>query len=249
MGAPSSDCPDPFEHAKLELSLKMQQPVHDTASSPNLGVAVPLKKHQRISMTPGAGDHVYLVTYGVVLVEGKLPEQRRQVLEILYDGDIYPTQDAPEFLATALVASTASELRRLKQQAAEALSGNQPEFARRIAAASAVRGTRRTIHLASISRPSGEERLADFLVEMGLHLGRPVVSGRMFDLPLSRDDIADYLALNPDTLSRLFSRLKAKRMIAISQGRATVADWEALCRLSPLSGPLVELSKRCRSIE
>ncbi|PPD29068.1 MAG: hypothetical protein CTY20_07515 [Hyphomicrobium sp.] len=80
-------------------------------------------------------------------------------------------------------------------------------------------------------------------------IGLAVLSGMMFDPPLSRDDIADYLALDPDTLSRLFSRLKAKRMIATSQGRATAADWEALCRLSPLSGPMVEFSKRCRNIE
>ena len=67
----------------------------------------------------------------------------------------------------------------------------------------------------------------------------PGAAGVAFELPLSRTEIADYLALNADTLSRIMSRLKGRGLVArTGRDRALVADWDGLCAMSPLAGAL-----------
>lgn len=211
------------------------------------GVLLPLRKQQRVLLTQKPCDHIFLVMTGVLMVEARLPERDRQVLEILYPGDAYHTQDAPDLLSAALIAATPAEVQRYRPEALEAIERSNPDFRRRIDNAMIHRSARRTLHLASMSGASGEERLADFLVEIGLHLGRPLQGdGRSFDMPLSREETADYLALNPDTLSRNFSRLKSSGLISISRGRATVPNWSALTRLSPLAAAQTELHEQMR---
>ena len=208
------------------------------------GVALTLRRHQRLLLSSRPVDHVFHLLSGVVLVEARLHDRPRQVLEILYPDDVFRTHDAPELIGAALVAATPAELQRFRLDVLEPFERSNIEFAHRMAAADALRSARRTLHLASVSGHSGEERLADFLVEIATFLGVPVpgrASGRAFDVPMTREEIADYLALNPDTLSRIFSRLKSSGLIAVSRGRATVPDWPALARLSPLAGAIATL--------
>ena len=228
------------------LASGRQAGAEHSASTAIPGVLLPLRRHQRVPLMPKTADHIFVVVSGVVMVEARLPERDRQVLEILYQGDVFHTQDTPDQIGAALVAATPAELQRYRLEVVEAIEGTNPGFRRRIDAAMVQRSARRTLHLASMSGANGEERLADFLVEIGLHLGREAqgaagVGGRSFDMPLSREEIADYLALNPDTLSRMFSRFKSSGLIAISRGRATVPDWSALTRLSPLANAQTEL--------
>lgn len=211
------------------------------------GVMLSLRKHQRIPLGPSPVDHAYIVTSGLVLIEAKLPDRERQVLEILYASDVYCMHDAPESLEVALVAATSAELQRLRPDALSTLNRSDPEFASRVTAATAIRSARRTLHLASLNGQSGDERFADFLVEIGLFLGDPSAGGRSFDLPLTREETASYLSLNPDTLSRIFSRLKGSGVIRVSRGRAVVPDWSALTRLSPLSTALTELHAKSQA--
>lgn len=237
------------------MSDRMSPPISAAARSTNPesaasaaipGVLLPLRKQQRVLLTQKPNDHIFLVMTGVLMVEARLPERDRQVLEILYPGDAYHTQDAPGLLGAALIAATPAEVQRYRPEALEAIERNNPDFRRRLESAMTHRSARRTLHLASMSGANGEERLADFLVEIGLHLGRQVQGSRSFDMPLSREEIADYLALNPDTLSRIFSRLKSSGLISVSRGRATVPDWTALMRLSPLAAAQTELHEQLR---
>ena len=208
------------------------------------GMALKLKKHQRTAVTPDPHGHVFLISSGVLLAEIRLPAPERQILEIMYPGDVFQTQDAPAGSTTTLVAVVAAEVQRLRSDVLDSLERADPEFARYLAAALAHRNARKTLRLASLSSPASEERLADFLVETGLHLGEVHGLGRSFPIALTRDEIADYLALNPDTLSRTQSRLKARGLLSITSGRATVPDWQALCALSPISSALTEAYQR-----
>ncbi len=229
----------------MSATARSQNP-DSTAHAVIPGVLLPLRKQQRVLLTQKPADHIVLVMTGVLMVEARLPERDRQVLEILFPGDAYHTQDAPGLLGASLIAATPAELQRYRPEALEAIERSNPEFRRRLESAMAHRSARRTLHLASMSGASGEERLADFLVEIGLHLGRQVQGSRSFDMPLSREEIADYLALNPDTLSRIFSRMKSSGVISISRGRATVPDWPALMRLSPFGAAQTELYEQTR---
>jgi hypothetical protein len=90
------------------------------------------------------------------------------------------------------------------------------------------------VHTAIVGGLSGEDRVVSFLIELTLRLGTPAAAGITFTVPLSHTEIADYLALNADTLSR---SCRASRL-AVSYGPGPRPGGEFLCALSPVAGAL-----------
>lgn len=63
--------------------------------------------------------------------------------------------------------------------------------------------------------------------------------------PLTRNDMADFLALNADTLSRIMSRLKSKGLIAaIGRRRLIILEPRKLCGQGPVGAALLEMHSR-----
>ena len=67
-------------------------------------------------------------------------------------------------------------------------------------------------HLATLNRHSAVERVATFLVEL---LDRSWKSEKMIDIPMSREDIGNYLGLTIETVCRVLTELKQRRLIDI----------------------------------
>ena len=63
-------------------------------------------------------------------------------------------------------------------------------------------------HLVTLGRLDSTERVTLFLLDMANRIGRSVNQGIYVELPMTREDIADYLGLNTETISRIFTRLK-----------------------------------------
>jgi CRP/FNR family nitrogen fixation transcriptional regulator len=73
-------------------------------------------------------------------------------------------------------------------------------------------------HAHVLGRKGAGERVAAFL----LQLGERVASRREIDLPMSRADIADYLALTIETVSRAFTQMERDQSIALPSSRHVV---------------------------
>ena len=84
-----------------------------------------------------------------------------------------------------------------------------------------------------LGRKTARERLASFLLlqsRQGLPCGH---ARRRFTLPMTRADIADYLGLTIETVSRTLTRLRAEQMIeVVSQNELLVVDHHGLERLA-----------------
>jgi CRP/FNR family nitrogen fixation transcriptional regulator len=80
-------------------------------------------------------------------------------------------------------------------------------------------------HLLVLGRQNSVERVAAFLLEMSQRQGGlPQV-----ELPMSRTDIADYLSLTIETVSRVLSRLKQKGVIRLPTLRSVeIVKWQIL---------------------
>src|ERR1019366_8433137 len=76
-------------------------------------------------------------------------------------------------------------------------------------------------HILTLGRRSASERLARFLVDLAERLD----AGAALDLPMSRQDIADYLGLTIETVSRTMTQLQFSGLIKLSGCRAV-----QLCR-------------------
>jgi CRP/FNR family transcriptional regulator len=78
---------------------------------------------------------------------------------------------------------------------------------------------------------SAEERVAAFLLDLGERCARRGESSTVFRLAMSRSDIASYLRLAPETVSRVISRFRAKHWASIHGRRVQLHDVDALGEL------------------
>jgi len=70
--------------------------------------------------------------------------------------------------------------------------------------------------LVLLGRKTATERLASFLLLLGDRADRMAGENTRFvDFPMSRGDIADYLGLTKETVSRIFSAFRADRLIRL----------------------------------
>jgi CRP/FNR family transcriptional regulator len=65
---------------------------------------------------------------------------------------------------------------------------------------------------------SADERIAAFLIDLGARYGVRGMSGTHYHLSMSRGDIANYLRLAAETVSRVLSRFRVRKLIQI-EGR------------------------------
>jgi len=79
---------------------------------------------------------------------------------------------------------------------------------------------------------TAEARLAGFLVDIARRSGDECLGGADFFLPMSRQDIASYLALAPETISRLFARLRDDGLIEVDRKRLRILNLAALTRMT-----------------
>lgn len=201
-------------------------------------ISLKWRRGHRLQLSQLDSDVLLVLESGCVTCDALLPGARRQILLVLYPGDLFAQSFAPPLPELRLTAATAVTLKRWRTHHAsgEAMSG---DLARRKLAAASDLMARTCLSTAARGRLTAEERLATLLAEMALHLGSPAPGGYTFEVPLSRTDMADYLALNADSLSRIMSRFRASGLISTpKRNRAIVRSLDALLEATPLGGAL-----------
>lgn len=77
-----------------------------------------------------------------------------------------------------------------------------------------------------------EERLATYLLRIACYYQSRGYSCTQFNLPMTRHDLANFLGMAPETLSRMFARLEKQQIMSINRREVTILDMEALKKLS-----------------
>ena len=145
-------------------------------------------------------DYVYQVIEGAVRSHKLLSDGRRQIGAFHLCGDIFGLEngDFHRFTAEAIV-DTAICL--IKRQSLERVAKTEPAVALSLLAMTTDNLQHVENQILLLGRKSSRERVAAFLLEMN---GRLTAAGVMA-LPMSRRDIADYLGLTLETVSRALS--------------------------------------------
>ena len=117
----------------------------------------------------------------------------------------------------------------MRLAALDKLAASDPAVTRYLDLALESQLARQALNVATLGQFSCGQRVATLLVDLALRTGVSSLSGMAFELPFNREDIADYLGLNSDTLSRIMSRLKTAGLIGhYERNRAVVRDFPAL---------------------
>jgi len=187
-----------------------------------------------------AATEIYIVMSGLCLSEWRPTPGRRRVLELFCPTDIIQPIALPALPGLKLVAVTETEIFRLKLAAIERASGQDGELFKALIARFAKTNRMRTILISSLGGLSAEQRVATLFVELSSRLKMQESNCSGFQMPLSRQDIADYLALNPDTLSRIITRYKSNGIFhQIGRDKIYIKDWQELLKQCPVSSTLV----------
>jgi len=206
-------------------------------------VRISTHKRQKIAVAGESDETLYVIGKGIFLARASIPNARHQILSILYPGDcarstaIPPLDDAE--IATA---TETGEIWRIRWTAAKQILDRDPDLARRLSDRLANQSARLALHNAIIAGLTGEERVAALMTELSLRTGKQTPAGLVFDMPLSRTDIAEHLALNADTVSRIVSRMRAKSLIAFAgRNRLVCRDAGMLAAECPLADTLARM--------
>ncbi|MBE0694940.1 MAG: helix-turn-helix domain-containing protein [Aquamicrobium sp.] len=166
--------------------------------------------------------NLYKVEFGAVRVYRLLADGRRQISAFHLADEVFgfETDSTHHFFAEAICGTGIRVLR---------LSSFRDERAGELLPM-ALEGLIRTQeHLLVLGRQNAVERVAAFIADMSERQGGlPQV-----ELPMSRADIADYLGLTIETVSRIFTRLKHKDVIRLPNLRSVeIVKWQVLQELA-----------------
>ncbi len=202
------------------------------------------RRGQALALSFDGGETALIVRSGVLTLQVTLPGSSRQIAAVFFAGDLLLSSFAPPEAHSVLVAASAGEVWRIRLAALHALAVSDSVILRYLEDATASRVARQAIHTATLGQFDCEQRVATLLLELALRTGVNSSNGGVaFEIPFSRADIADYLGLNPDTLSRIMSRLKAAGVIGhADRNRAVIRDLAALAARSPAARFLIEVS-------
>ena len=160
-------------------------------------------------------DNYYNITEGVIRLIRIMPDGRRAVLDFLYPGDFVGLNANGEHAYSA-EAVTPVRLCCFPKQKLQALFGEIPKMESRLLGIFADKLVSSQHQQADLARKSPRERLAAFL--LGLSGKRGLNAGEnVFRLPMSREDISDYLGLTIETISRTLSAFAKESLIKIDQ--------------------------------
>lgn len=192
-------------------------------------------QHALIYLEGDPADRIFQIVDGAVMLYKLLPDGRRQVVELLGPGDFFGVSTNSMHNASAetlmpvlmtvfdrhAVERSATFLTRLNRCLQGQLCALQD-------------------HAVLLGRKSALERVASFLLRFVPHRGGFACAGRaangdtaLVRLAMTRQEIADYLGLTIETVSRAFSELRRRGAVTLEkQDEVRIADVCGLCRLT-----------------
>jgi CRP/FNR family transcriptional regulator, nitrogen fixation regulation protein len=192
-----------------------------------MGAVMPFARNAEVYGENEPADYLYKVVSGAVRTYKVLVDGRRQVGGFYLPGDIFGLETGSEHSLSA-EAITESKILVIKRSAVVALAARDNDVAREMWALTARELERIQAHMLLLIK-SAQERVAGFLLEMADR----VPGASVVELPMSRQDIADYLGLTIETVSRTLTCLEKSAAIEVpTSRRILLRNRSALNRLN-----------------
>ena len=192
-----------------------------------MGAVMSFPRNSEIFGENEPAHYVYRVISGSVRTHKILSDGRRQVGGFYLPGDVFGLEFADEHTFSAEAVADAKVM-VVKRGAIAAIASRDPAIGRALFALTG-RELRRAQDRVLLLVKSAQERVASFLLEMA----ERAAAGNTIELPMSRQDIADYLGLTIETVSRTLTGLENAATIEVPASRRIVLrNRSALSRLN-----------------
>jgi CRP/FNR family transcriptional regulator len=187
---------------------------HELRELQGLATQVYFRSGKTVFSEGELAESVFGLSQGVVRLYKLLPDGRRHVLAFLLPGDFLgmPLAERHNFSAdaigeVALCRFPRDDLRRFIQ--------SSPAFMRLMIDFASRELDTAQDQLLLLGNGSAEEKVANFLVSWRNRLAQISVSSETVPLPMRRQDIADFLGLKLETISRTLAKLEQKNVIRV----------------------------------
>lgn len=168
---------------------------------------------------------VFMLANGSLKIYTLLADGRRQITGFMFPGDFLGISIDDEYAFTA-EALGQSELWWFTRDAFDRFVEDNPKVERELYRLAAHELAAAQSQMVLLGRKTAAERLASFFLSL-VDRQELVVGEKQtaFDLPMSRLDIADYLGLTKETVSRMLAHLRTRKLIRLaSQDRVEILN-------------------------
>jgi CRP/FNR family nitrogen fixation transcriptional regulator len=175
-----------------------------------------------------SADCFYRVLRGGVRMVKLTSDGRRQITDFYLSGDMFglEAKDSHRFSAEAF---DASDIMIIKRDEPPVQGEENPRFILVLLEQSLAQSRRAQDHMVLLGRKNAPERVAAFLLDLADRLS----NDDTIDLPMSRLDIADYLGLTVETVSRTLTQFQRDHIICMpATRRVVISDRSALSAMS-----------------
>jgi CRP/FNR family transcriptional regulator len=165
-------------------------------------------------------DSTYLfnVVSGAIRLSKSLPDGRRQITGFLFPGDFLGLSIADTYAYSA-EAVTKCTLCRFARTNLTNMLEKFPNLEQRLLSLASNELAQAQDHLMILGQKTSTERLATLLLKFAERIGDQDDGSLQFDIPMNRTDIADYIGLTTETVSRTFSLLRKRGIIETPESR------------------------------
>jgi len=192
------------------------------------GVKMTFARNEEIFGEAEPAACVYRLLSGVVRTHRILADGRRQITEFYLPGDVFGLQQGVSH-STSAEAVTDCTVVAIRRGALAERAVHDASIAHKMCALALHHLHRSEEHMLVLGRKTACERLAWFLMDMA----ERIPAHDRVDLPISRQDIADFLGLTIETVSRSMTQLQDEGLIALPTCRQVLlTDRRALLDLA-----------------
>jgi CRP/FNR family transcriptional regulator len=163
-------------------------------------------------------DYVFNLTAGTLKLYRLLPDGRRQITGFLFPGDFLGLADRSDYTCSA-EAVTEATLCRFPRKNLENLFSEIPHLEGRLLGMARTELAESQDHMLLLGRKSAKERIASFILMLSNRAVRRGLGANPVSVPMSRNDIGDFLGLTTETVSRTITSLKRSGIIAADSDR------------------------------
>jgi CRP/FNR family transcriptional regulator, anaerobic regulatory protein len=160
---------------------------------------------------------LFNVTSGTVKLYKLLPDGRRQITGFLYGGDFLGIAMNESYAYSAEAVNNVT-LCRFSRPKFENLLTALPKLEKRLLSAASNELVQAQDQMVLLGRKTAKEKIVSFLLSLSRRQEVRGGEASPVALPMSRADIADYLGLTTETVSRTFSSLKRQDAIQLQDG-------------------------------
>lgn len=190
------------------------------------GMTVKFTRNETVYSKGDEARFSFKVIEGAVRLSRIFADGRRQIVNFLLPDETFGIELSETYSSTAEAVGDVVALRCPRICIAQMTAGDPDISQKRLAMFSKSLAAAEQ-HVAMLGHQSAKERVASFF--LALELQRSGETEHTLDLPLSRQDIADYLGLTIETTCRALSELKRQHIIdAPSRRRIVIRDMRGL---------------------